>query len=48
MLGPIGNYVKYGLILSQTLRVRIILQIILMQLIFFFVLDFNTCLYSLI
>lgn len=36
VLGPIGNDMKYGFILSKTLRIRIILEIILIQLIFFF------------
>lgn len=32
MLGPIDNDVKCGLILSQTLKIKIILEIILIQL----------------
>lgn len=35
MLGPIGNEVKYGFSLSKTLKIRITLEIILVQLIFF-------------
>lgn len=49
MLGPIGNDVKYGFILSKTLRIRTILEIILVELIFFlFALGFNTFLHSLL
>lgn len=41
MLGPIGNDVNCGLILSKTLRIRIILEITLVQLIFIFCLGFQ-------
>lgn len=41
MLGPIGNEVNYGLILSKTLRIRITLEIILVQLIFILCLGFQ-------
>lgn len=37
MLGPIDKDVKCGFILSQTLKIKIILEIILIQLVFVFV-----------